>query len=397
MTRLFPLIALLGTVLFFTACQDDDDTRLELEVPSDYIFTRDAQSTVSFSGQTTRIRMAEELAVAMKDFDQTAEGLANIFRNTEGTMPFTDADLNASTKSIRSKVAASRDLFFTNTTASTAIRNTMDEWLTAQVTEVFPNRNEVAAVGQAGQIADGSSVRYINANGLEYNQAVAKSLIGALMYDQAVNNYLSTSVLDEGTNRDDNNMGTVVDGSPYTSMEHKWDEAFGYLFGGAQNPAKPLDDLGAGDDFLNKYLGRVEDDTDFAGIAAEVELAFRTGRAAIVAGDYAERDRQATIIKENLTKVLAVRAVYYLKQGEAALTASPANIGGAFHDLSEGYGFVYSLRFVAGQDTTVVDGWISDLTNASGNGFWGLDTTVLASIANEIATAYGISVAEAGN
>ncbi|WP_026232093.1 DUF4856 domain-containing protein [Neolewinella persica] len=397
MTRLLPLIAMLATITLLTGCQDDDDTRPALEVPSDYSFTRDAQSTVSFSGQTTRIAMAEELAVAMINFDQTAEGLAEMFRNTEGTMPFADADLNASTKSIRSKVAASHDLFFSNTTASTAIRTTMDEWLTAQVNEVFPNRNEVAAAGQAGQIADGSSVRYVNANGLEYNQAIAKSLIGALMYDQAVNNYLSTAVLDEGTNREDNDMGTVVDRSPYTSMEHKWDEAFGYLFGGSQNPAKPLTDLGTADNFLNKYLGRVEDDADFTGIATDVELAFRTGRAAIVAGDYAERDRQATIIKENLTKVLAVRAVYYLKQGETALTTTPANTGGAFHDLSEGYGFIYSLRFVAGQDATVVEGWITDLTNASGNGFWDLDTTVLATIANEISTAYGISVAEAGN
>jgi hypothetical protein len=397
MTRYFLLFTLFAGTLSFNGCQDDDAMNLALEVPSDYSFTREAQTTVSFSGQTTRIAMAGELASAMIDFDQTAEGLANMFLNTQGTMPFDDADLNASTKSIRSKVAASRDLFFTNATASAAIRTTMDEWLTAQVNEVFPNRNELASAGQAGQIADGSSVRYVNANGLEYNQALAKSLIGALMYDQTVNNYLSTAVLDENTNQEDNDMGTVVDGEPYTNMEHKWDEAFGYLFGGSQTPATPLEDLGDGDGFLNKYLGRVEDDADYAGIAAAVELAFRTGRAAIVAGDYTERDRQAAIIKENLTKVLAVRAVYYLKQGEAALITSPVNFGGAFHDLSEGYGFVYSLRFVAGQDATAVDGWISDLTNASANGFWDLDTATINTIANEIATTYGISVAEAGS
>ncbi|MFT6000773.1 MAG: hypothetical protein ACI81P_003237 [Neolewinella sp.] len=397
MTRYFLLFALLGNTLMFSGCQDDDDTRPVLEVPSDYSFTRDAQSTVLFSGQTTRLAMADELAAALLDFDQTTEGLSNMFLNTEGTMPFTDANLNASTKSIRSKVAASIDLFFTNTTATAAIRTTMDELLLSQVNDIFPSRNEVASIGQAGQLADGSSVRYVNANGLEYNQAFVKSLIGALMYDQAVNNYLSISVLDESTNRADNDLGTVVEGKPYTNMEHKWDEAFGYLFGGSQDRAKPLDDLGAGDSFLNKYLGRLEADEDYAGIAAATELALRTGRAAIVAGDYEERDRQATIIKDNLTKILAVRAVYYLKQGEIALTTTPANFGGAFHDLSEGYGFIYSLRFVNGQDPTTVDGWISDLTNASGNGFWDVDTTTLATIANEIATAYGISVEEAGS
>jgi hypothetical protein len=397
MMRYFLLFTLLGTTLLFNGCQDDDEMRLLVEVPSDYSFTREAQSTVSFSGQTTRLAMADELGRALLDFDQTTEGLSNMFLNTEGTMPFTDADLNTSTKSIRSKVAASRDLFFTDASASAVIRTTMDDWLSAQVNEVFPSRNEVAAVGQAGQIADGGSVRYVNANGLEYNQAFIKSLIGALMYDQAVNNYLSTAVLDEGTNREDNDMATLVDGKPYTNMEHKWDEAFGYLFGGAQDPAKPLEDLGAGDDFLNKYLGRVENDTDYTGIASAIESAFRSGRAAIVAGDYTERDRQAAIIKDNLTKVLAIRAVYYLKQGEIFLSASPINYGTAFHDLSEGYGFIYSLRFVAGQDATTVDGWISDLTNASGNGFWELNTTTIATIANEIATAYGISVEEAGS
>ena len=397
MTRSFLFFALLGSTLMLNSCQDDDDMRPVLEVPSDYSFVRDAQSTVSFSGQTARIGMAGELASSMKDFDQTAEGLANMFLNTAGTMPFADANLNASTKSIRSKVAASRDLFFTNASAAAAIRTTLDEFLAAQANEVFPYRNEIASAGQAGQIADGSSTRYINANGLEYNQAFAKSLIGALMYDQIVNSYLGTTVLDEGSNRADNDMGTVVDGKPYTNMEHKWDEAFGYLFGGSQNPASPLDDLGDGDSFLNKYLGRVEADTDYTGIAAAVELAFRTGRAAIVAGDYTERDRQAAIIKENLTKVLAVRAVFYLKQGEAALTATPANFGGAFHGLSEGYGFVYSLRFVAAQNATTVDGWISDLTNASANGFWDLETTTIATIVNEIATVYGISVDEAGS
>lgn len=397
MTRILSFLALLGTATIFVGCQDDDDTRPVLEVPAAYAFTRDAQTTVSFSGQSDRIAMAGELTSAMLDFDQTAEGLSNMFRNTEGTMPFSDADLNASTKSVRSKVAASRDLFFTNTAATAAIRETMDGWLNAQVSNVFPNRNEVATAGQAGQIADGSSVRYVNAGGLEYNQAFAKSLIGALMYDQAVNNYLSTAVLDEGTNQEDNDLGTVVEGEVYTNMEHKWDEAFGYLFGGSANPASPLEDLGDADGFLNKYLSRVEDDADYAGIAATVEQAFRTGRAAIVAGDYAERDRQAAIIKENLTKVLAVRAVYYLKQGEAALSTSPANFGGAFHDLSEGFGFVYSLRFVNGQDATTVDAWITDLTNASGNGFWDLDPAAIATIANEIATAYGLSLEEAGS
>ena len=47
------------------------------------------------------------------------------------------------------------------------------------------------------------------------------------------------------------------------------------------------------DSFLNKYLSRVEGDSDFAGIAEEIYNAFKLGRAAIVAKDYTTRNVQA--------------------------------------------------------------------------------------------------------
>jgi len=44
--------------------------------------------------------------------------------------------------------------------------------------------------------------------------------------------------------------------------------------------------------------------------------AFKRGRAAIVAGDYDERDVQADIIKEKISWVIGIRAIYYLQQGK---------------------------------------------------------------------------------
>ena len=38
-------------------------------------------------------------------------------------------------------------------------------------------------------------------------------------------------------------------------MEHKWDEAFGYLYGAEEDETAPV--LGV-DSFLNKYLDKVE-------------------------------------------------------------------------------------------------------------------------------------------
>lgn len=373
-----------GLFLLFTAaaCGDDDDMRLNLDVPETYVFTRNGTSTVSFAGQTTRIAMAEELTAAMLDFDQTQDGLMNMFTNAEGTNPFSDAGLNASTKSIRSKVAASRDLFSANTTAAASIKSDFDTWIFNQVNEVFPNRDQLATAGQAGQIADNEAVRYVSSWGLEYDQAFTNGLTGALMYDQIANHYLSSAVLFEGNNRTDNDATITVDGAPYTAMEHFWDEAFGYLFGASANPADPLTDIGEADNFLNENVGKVADQGSFTALAEITERSFRTGRAAIVAGQYdTEVVRQATMIRAELNKVLAARASYHLCEAIADLEASPANRGGAFHALSKAYGLIYSLRFIAQNSgnfvpadfTIISDILLSDLRNEDDFGFWGLN------------------------
>jgi hypothetical protein len=127
----------------------------------------------------------------MTDFDNTTEDLLlQMYRNqTAGggdADPYASAELNDAAKNIKSKVAASEDYFSSNTTVSAEIKNQFEEWMSAQVNELFPNENTVADPGVAGQIAYGSFTRYVNAQGLEYNQ-----LIGALTADQMPNNYLS--------------------------------------------------------------------------------------------------------------------------------------------------------------------------------------------------------------
>jgi hypothetical protein len=403
MTRLAILLLLLP--IFVTSCDDDDDTLApRLDVPDTYSFERNGSSTVDFSGQTTRIAMAEEVVAGLTVPTSTELQLDNMFRNAgpngEDVAPFSDAALNASEKSVRSKVAASRDYFFVNATDAAAVRSDFDGWIAAQVAEVFPRWNELAAPGQAGQIADGNRTRYVNAQGLEYDQAFAKSLIGALMIDQALNNYLSPAVLDEATNRADNDAGITVDGQPYTSMEHKWDEAYGYVFGAAPSAAEPLATLGQDDNFLNKYLSRVEDDPDYAGIADELVQAFTTGRAAIVAGDYAERDRQAEKVQELISRIVGIRTVYYLAQGAAAIENEPGR-GPAFHDLSEAYGFLYSLQFTREPGTGApyfsraesLD--LIDQMVPAGNGMWDVTPTTLRELARTVADRFNLNYAAA--
>ena len=384
------------------SCSNDDDSNFNsatngITAPVTYQFSRNNQTSVNYSGQTTRISMAEEFASALLVETNTEVSLFAMFNHQAGNNDFSDATLNASDKSIKSKIAASNDFFSANTTLSNTIKADFDTWISSQANNVFPNWNTNASAGTSGQLqqAGGGTLRYVDANGVELNQVISKGIIGGLMIDQMLNNYLSTSVLDAGDNISNNNADVLETGKNYTSMEHKWDEAFGYLYGAELDAENPV--LGA-DSFLNEYLERLESDADFSGIAARVYNAFKLGRAAIVAKDYTLRDQQAEIIRGEISKIPAVRAVYYLQSTKTALAANdPAR---AFHALSEGFGFAYSLQFTREPNTqeayftnTEVNTLLNQLT--TGNGFWDVTPATLDSISQSIADRFGFTVAQA--
>lgn len=396
--------ALICTTIFFTSCSSDDDNNIidggedQINVPANYEFEREGASTVSYGGQTTRISMAKELSDAFTDFDNlTADRLTNMFSN-ENT-PFSEGDLNSSTKSIKSKVAASNDYFSSNSTGSAAVKEDFESWMNAQFDEVLANKNVAAIAGVAGQIAQGDKTRYVSAKGLEYNQMYAKSLMGALLADQMLNNYLSPAVLDEGDNIVNNENGVTEEGKSYTTMEHKWDEAYGYLYGDTSiptsNPMSVLDDNS--DKFLFNYIRQVAADDDFENVAQATFDAFKKGRAAITVGNYEIRDAQADIIKENISLIFAVRAIHYFQAGKESIAAG--EMGAAFHELSEGLGFMYSIRFSQNPDDKEPYMSASDLETfknelLDGNGFWSVSAEKLDEVSEAIANAYGISVSQ---
>ena len=363
--------------IFFAACSSDDDNTVNpvgstITAPATYSFNRGGENTVSYGGQTTRIAMASQTASAIKDNSKTQTQLDAMFAHVEGANDFEDVpglDLNGSSKSVRSKTAASIDYFSSNTTSSNALKADFDGYLEGQVQDVFPNWETTASSGNSGQLQEngGGSTRYINAKGLEYNQAFAKGLIGSLMTDQILNSYLSSAVLDEGDNR--------------------------------ENPQDLVPVLGA-DDFLNKYLAKVELDPSFAGIATDIYNAFKLGRAAIVGKNYTVRDEQVSILREKISLIIAVRSVYYLQAGKTYLNEN--NPAKAFHNLSEGYGFIFSLQFTRKPNTdspyfnkSEVDGFIDQLM--VGNGFWDSTSETLDQMSNQIATEFGFTVEAAAD
>lgn len=397
--------SLVATLLFVSCSSDDDQPIIQntVEAPATYKFLRGNESTVSFEGQSTRILMAAETASAFTDFDNTTEAsLLAMFNHQAGANDFSDATLNASDKNLRSKTATSNDYFGANVTESAQIKATFDGYISSQTNEVFTNRMVAASPGVAGQIADGSSTRYVNGKGLEYNQAFAKSLLGALMTDQMLNNYLSATVLDEGNNRENNDNEITEENKPFTTMEHKWDEAYGYLYGTSANTENPNLTIGEDDKFLNEYVGRVNDNADFSTIAADIWDAFKLGRAAIVAKNYEVRDAQAAIIREKVSTVIAARGIFYLQVGKGRI--ADGNREGAFHALSEAYGFVYSLRFARNSESATplftraeVDTLIDRLMNSSDNGYWDITPATLDAVSEAVAAKFDFTVAQAAS
>lgn len=76
---------------------------------------------------------------------------------------------------------------------------------------------------------------YDPVNGHDYIQLISKTLMGAVFYNQAVDNYLDEK-LEAGNKPNDK---PYKDGAYYTGKEHAWDEGFGYF--GAPAHAMSLD------------------------------------------------------------------------------------------------------------------------------------------------------------
>jgi hypothetical protein len=390
--------ALSVVALSISSCSNDDSPAGEetpnYSVPATYTFERNSITTVDFSGQSSRLLMLEEMGNVIKtaatDGTQASSSvLTNMYSNTNNA--FSSTVLNTSGKQLKDKTAASKDYFELyqgggTTTEKLGVQAFFETQLTLAEQASL---GTTAAAGVSGVYLDGTSKRLFAANGLEPQQVLLKGMMGASFLDQVVNNYLSKNKLDEGTNKVNNSNKIVEAGKTYTTMEHNWDEAYGYIYG--------VD----GTKFWASYLSQVNADADFNTLTADIDLAFRKGRAAIVANDYTTRDAQIDIIKAKLAMVPAVRAVFYLQEGKGKLVTDKG--AKSFHALSEAYGFIMSLRYTNNPTTnspyftkSEVDAMLANMISGT-NGLWAIDTlgAKLDAISLQIATKFGFTVTQA--
>jgi len=342
---------LLLLLFFIISCDNEDPINNNtLSIPDSYTFERNGSTTVNFSGQTARLDMLQEMKSYLLQADGgnqiEASKLNDMFANENSA--FSTDDLNNAGKQIKSKTFGP-DLdteYYENAFAAVA---------TASI--VGANGTQ-AAKGQAGLItrSNGNTI-LVDERGMEFTQTIEKGLMGSLMFNQIFNVYLT----DTRIGNDVENEATE-EGANYTTMEHHWDEAFGYF-------GVPVDfpDDKNGIRFWGNYSNGRD---DLIGTNQAIMDAFIAGRTAIVNKQYTERDLQKEILYEQLELVAAATTMHYLND---ALTAfNNGETGDAFHVLSEAWEFARALR-LSPQKRITLDQIDTLLNEHLGDNFW--DTT----------------------
>ncbi len=307
--HLLTLSLLILTGIFFTSCEKEPQNPA-YEVPATYNF-----ENVDYSGQTDRLGMLYELQAEIK---KVASENKSLDKSQLLAMYTNDPDLAgwqgnySESKQLKSKTFPAYQDVFTEILEDAADKS---------------QNIQPAMEGQAGVISNNTGDRsyYVNENGLEYAQFVAKGLMGALLYYQATAHYLG----DEKINVDN----TEVTPGKGTAMEHHWDESFGYW-------GVPTD-FPQNTDGLHFWGAYTKGRSGHLGISQPLMDAYIKGRAAISAGDLSTRDEARKEIKTLWEKVAASSAIHYMNGSHTDYD----DTGARLHQLSEGVGFIFALQF----------------------------------------------------
>ncbi len=386
MKHIQPLLFLIPFCLTVASC-DNDEIKPGLRPKIDYntltastsypdAFVDDeGVSTVDLTEGNTRLKMFQALNSYMSTTISANEHieavrLQNMFDNSGN--PFADIEsmsisgdqLNSSGLALRNVVGSSR-----SAAEQEVIRGRLEEFF-GRIEEISHAVSETASQGVAGKLGS----RLVDEDGIELNQIIQKSLIGALQLD-----YIGNVLLDEGLSAD--NQALVL-GKNYTELEHNWDIAYGLLttnpvyLAGSTDSERGTPEFGAG-----SYIWEYNKSH-----YADIHPAFLRGRAAVVNNDVAEMQEQALFIRTEFERALANAALGYLgKWKNGATDADRA------HAIGEGLGFIYSLRFavVHGGDAAFSDEVLESLIGSE-NGYWDLTAGKINAAADAIQQKFGL-------
>lgn len=332
-TKLITTLVLGSVVVFTVGCSKEKDNPQPITdngngntptytVPTTYAFVDgSSNSTVDFSGQQQRLEMLSEMVTYMKTGNTVgnfldATQLKNMYANNSYT--WVDAPglgMTGSSKQLKSKTAE----------GDIGVQAMFEYYMDSiDVISDLNYSNTTEAYGQGGVWTNGTKSYLQSGTGIEYGQLIEKGLMCAVFMNQMTVNYL-------GTVGDDDNV-TIITGKTYTEMQHHWDEAYGYFTSEIDYPTNGTD----------RFWGKYADGREaILGSSTNLSLAFRKGRAAIDNNDYAVRDAQITIIRNEIEKVCAGTAIHYLNGAKSNITNPTVKN----HELSEAIAFINGLRY----------------------------------------------------
>ena len=370
---------LMGAVatLTLSGCQKEDEPVVceapGLTIPDTYAYTNaDGQSTVNFNGQAQRLEMLEEMATYLKTANTPGNAveasiLLAMYANDGHTWNDVETlGMTGSTKQLKNKTAAGSG------TADPAIQAYFEglmadaEALSATTTSGVTD----GGPGQGGVVLSTTipEKQYLqDAEGREYVQLIEKGLMGAVFYNQICVVYLGEGKMDV-----DNT--TAVDpenGKYYTTMEHHWDEAYGYFTTALDFPASGTDR------FWGKYAAGRE---DLIGSASALSTAFRAGRAAIAAGDLDARDAQIAIIRTEMERMTGATAIHYLNSAVTHFADDALRN----HALSEAWAFLQAIPY--GHEPALNSAELASLLDTLGTDFYNVTTSNLIAVRDQVAT-----------
>ena len=329
---------------FDQEAEKDDGSCETLTAPTTYSFEdENGNSTVDYSGQTDRLNQLREMVVLMKEGNSgntvSAQDLKDMFSNVgddgNGNFSF------SSTKQLKDKCfGLDTDLF----------ENWMDSIALAS-----QSGGVTASNGQAGIVTTATGSSYlVDHKGVEYVQFIEKGLMGAVFMHQALNVYFGDAKMDV----DNSNAEDPANGKYYTSMEHHFDEAFGY-FGVATNFPTAIPD-----DFWGQYCNR-QDPT--LNCNADMMDNFLKGRFAITQNDLIDRDDAILAIRTEWEDISASQAITYLEGAIASFGTDDAKF---LHELAEAYAFSWNLRYAPSQTRRMSQTEHAALMNQFKDNFW---------------------------
>ena len=372
------LLALGLSTIAFTSCSSDDENPTPnppagYSVPETYVFTdANGNNTVNFSGQTDRLNQLAELTTLMKSANTAGTSVnaqdlkdmfANVGENGNGNFSF------SSSKQLRNKCATQ---YSNAEEVRLEFEEMMDNLAAISQTTVAGEVN--GTNGVAGIVQTGDVGPYLmNAKGQEYNQLITKGLMGAVFYHQMTGYYLTDEKIGDAV--DNSTPKDSVAGKHYTSMEHHWDEAFGYFTSSVNFPTEGTDRFWGG------YCNTVDPQL---GSNKKLMDAFLTGRAAISNGDMVTKNQQRDIILKEMERVVAGAAIHYMNKAKADF----ANDAKRNHFLSEGTGFINSLRYKPNGTITPIE--INGIQAELGDNFYEVTIAKIISVRDQLSEKFGM-------